>query len=267
MPETLPPAIRPLAVVTGASSGIGHCFARRLARDGYDLAIVARRADRLEELARQLRSQFSVAVDVVAADLTDPGDLRRIETLVGQSTALTMLVNNAGLGTTGRFTEIDADRLEREIRLNVIALVRLTRAALPGMIRRGDGAVVNISSSGAFQPNAFVANYGATKAHVNSFTEALHEELRGTGVRVLVSCPGPVRTEFGQIAGVKEEVLPAFAFIDADQVVDETLAALARGAVVHVPGGVAKALATFSRLLPRALARRLTCAVGKAFLR
>lgn len=264
MTDESPPA-RPLAVVTGASSGIGASFARRLVRDGYDVALIARRTERLDALADELRRHPGARAEPITADLADPGDLRRIETLVATRGDLALLVNNAGFGTTRRFTDIDADRLEREIRLNVVALVRLTRAALPRMIECGRGAVINVSSSAAFQPNAFVANYGGTKAHVNSFTEALHEELRGTGVRVLVVCPGPVRTEFGGIAGAREEQVPAFAFIEADQVVDEALAALARGAVVNVPGGFARALARLSRSLPRAVSRRATFLVARKY--
>ncbi len=182
------------ALVTGASAGIGAAFAEALAREQYDLVLVARRADRLEELAKRLRDARGVAIEVLAADLTDGAGLARVVARVEEGPP-DLLVNNAGHGSFGNFAELDIDREVGEIQLNVVALVRLTRAALPGMIRRGHGAIINVSSMAGFQPMPFNATYGATKAFVNSFTEALHEELRGTGVRVQALCPGFTRTD------------------------------------------------------------------------
>ena len=184
------------ALVTGASSGLGAAFAVALARRGFDIVVVARRRERLEALAEDLRGRYEVAVQVLVADLTSSADLQSIESRVASDAALTILVNNAGFGTTGRFAEMDPDLEEGEIRLNVVALSRLTRAALPGMIARGTGSIINVSSVSALLPGPYHATYGATKAFVNSFTEALHEELRGTGVRVQALCPGFTRTEF-----------------------------------------------------------------------
>jgi hypothetical protein len=182
--QTKPSGPRRRALVTGASAGIGTAFAERLARDGYDLLLVARRRERLEELAKQLRESHRVEVEVLVADLVDAGDLLTVEQRVAARPGLDLLVNNAGFGTAGAFLESDPDREEQEILLNNVALVRLTRAALPRMAERGRGAVVNVSSMAGFLPAPYNATYGATKAFVTSFSEALAEELRGTGVRV-----------------------------------------------------------------------------------
>lgn len=248
---------RRFAVITGASSGIGRAFAARLARDAYDLVVVARRRERLEELAKQVSEAHAVAVEVVAADLTDPGALRELEDRVAAMHTLELLVNNAGFGTAGRFWELDPDREEREIRLNVIAPVRLTRAALPGMIERGHGAIINVSSVVAFQPVPYDATYGATKTYVNSFTEALHEELRGTGVRVQALCPGATRTEFQEHAGLDASRLPSFAWQSPEEVVEASLEGLRRGQLVCVPGIGNRLLSAVSRATPHALTRRL----------
>jgi short-subunit dehydrogenase len=169
-----------------------------LARQQYNLIIVARSRERLETLAGRLQQSYGIAVEVVVADLTQSTALRTVEERVAGDQALELLVNNAGFGTTGPFARLDPDQEEAEIRLNVLALVRLTRAVLPGMIARGRGAIINVSSLAAFAPGPYDAIYGATKAFVNSFTEALHEELCGTGVHVQTLCPGFTYTEFQQ---------------------------------------------------------------------
>jgi hypothetical protein len=251
------------AVVTGASSGIGAAFATRLARDGYDVTIVARTGARLEELATRLRAHGG-AVDVLTADLVDAAGLETVATQVGR-VPLDLLVNNAGFGTIGPFAELDPVREEDAIRLNVIALMRLTRAALPGMIARGAGAIINVSSIGAFQPGPYNATYSATKAWVNSFTEALYEELRGTRVHVLALCPGFTRTEFQQRAGIATEKIPNFLWMSADAVVDAALAGVRRGEIVCVPGAGNRVATTLTGLVPRALVRRFSGAVGRRF--
>ena len=245
------------ALVTGASSGLGAAFAEALARRGYDVVVVARRRERLEALAEKLRGQYDVAVQVLVADLTSTADLQSVESRMAGDAALTLLVNNAGFGTTGRFAELDPDRDEAEIRLNVVALSRLTRAALPGMIARGAGSIINVSSVSAMLPGPYHATYGATKAFVNSFTEALHEELRGTGVRVQALCPGFTRTEFQDRAGVTARSVPAFAWMSPEYVVERSLAALERGTLVCVPGPVYKLLTALISILPRSLVRSL----------
>ncbi len=180
---------------------------------------------------------------------------------------LELLVNNAGFGTTGPFATLDPDREEAEIRLNVIALVRLTRAALPGMIARGRGAIINVSSLAAFVPGPYDAAYGATKAFVNSFTEALHEEIRDTGVRVQALCPGFTHTEFQQRAGIDVSRLPAWVWMTPEAVVDASLSALQRGQVVCVPGLVNRLLAMLIGATPRRLVRRVTGILAHRVLR
>ena len=245
------------ALVTGASSGLGAAFAEALARRGFDLVVVARRRERLETLAEELRGRYEVAVQVLAADLTSGAELQSIESRVASDAALSILVNNAGFGTTGRFAETDPDREEAEIRLNVIALSRLARAALPGMIARGSGGIINVSSVSALLPGPYHATYGATKAFVNSFTEALHEELRGTGVQVQALCPGFTRTEFQERAGVTSRSVPTFAWMSPEYVVENSLAALRRGTLVCVPGPIYQLLTALISLLPRSLVRSL----------
>ena len=245
------------AWVTGASTGIGAAFARRLARDGFDLALVARSRQRLQSLASELRAGNGISCDVVPADLTQAEDLRGIEQLVADDAALELMVNNAGFGTAGRFAELDPDREEEEIRLNVVALTRLTRAALPRLISHGRGGVINVSSLAAFQPAPLNATYGATKAFVNSFTEALHEELRGTGVHVQVLCPGFTRTEFQDRAGIDASGIPSFAWMTPEAVVDASLAGLRRGDVVCVPGVANRVVAATTAAVPRSVLRRI----------
>ncbi len=252
---------RPRALVTGASSGIGAAFASRLARDGYDLTLVARTRQRLEELATRLRIEGG-AVEVLVGDL---GDARGVDTTVATIAAapLDLLVNSAGFGTVGTYADLDAMREEEEVRLNVIALMRLTRAALPAMLARGAGAIINVSSVAAFQPAPFNATYGATKAWVNSFTEAVAEELRGTGVGIQALCPGFTRTEFQSRAGIDVSSLPNFVWMSPEAVVDASLAALRRGDVVVVPGTGNRIATTVTGVIPRAVIRRVSGVLGR----
>jgi uncharacterized protein len=247
------------ALVTGASSGIGETFARRLAAQGTALVLVARREDRLEALAKEL----DVAVEVLPADLADPDDLRRVEERVASiADPIELLVNNAGFGTTGPFHTLDAAREEEEIRVNVLAVVRLTRAALPGMVERRHGGVINVSSLAAFQPDPGNAVYGGTKAFVLSFSEAVAEEVRKTGVRVQCLCPGYTRTEFQTTAEYETSRIPKAVWQTTDQVVDASLAALAKGKVLCVPGAHNKVAAVGSGFLPRVVQRKLAGALG-----
>lgn len=257
---------RPLAVVTGASSGIGLEYAERLATKGYDLAVVARRRGRLESVAEQLRSDLGVAVEVVAADLTKAAELRLVEERVRSASRLEMLVNCAGFGTVASFPTVDPDRIESEIALNVTAVVRLTRAALPGMTARRKGAIVNVSSMASFQPNPYLASYGASKAYVTNFTEALSAELAGSGVFLQALCPGPVHTEFGEVAGVPKGALPEFLFASAAQVVDASLRGIERGEVVCVPGTVESLVSTVIDFLPRWLVRRASRGLTRRYI-
>jgi short-subunit dehydrogenase len=253
------------ALVTGASTGIGAAFAEQLAHEPYDLILVARGRERLEELAQRLRQECEIEVEPLAADLTDPAQLRVVEEVVAGDERLDLLVNNAGFGTFGRFAESDLDQEEREVRLNVVALVRLTRAALPAMIARRQGSIINVSSLAAFQPAPFNATYGATKAYVTSFTEALYEELRGTGVRVQALCPGFTRTEFQKRAGIDPSGIPSFAWMTPQAVVQASLAALRRGDVVVVPGLTNRLLAMATGMVPRSLTRRIAGTMAKSY--
>jgi short-subunit dehydrogenase len=247
------------ALVTGASSGIGEVYARGLAARGTALVLVARRADRLEALAEEL----TVPVEVLAADLADPDDLRRVEARVAAPTdPVDLLVNNAGFGTTGPFATLDVEREEEEIRVNVLAVVRLSRAALSGMVERGRGGIVNVSSLAAFQPDPGNATYGATKAFVLSFSEALAEELRTTGVRVQALCPGYTRTEFQTTAEYETSRIPKAVWQRPEQVVEASLTALDKNKVVCIPGPHNKVAAVGSGFLPRVVRRKLAGTLG-----
>jgi short-subunit dehydrogenase len=224
---------RPVALITGASSGIGAAFAERLAADGHDLILVARRRSRLEELAGRLKD---VDVEVIAADLAEADMRRSVEARLADQ-PVTVLVNNAGFGGYRPFVELDPDVAERQIELHCVATVRLTRAALPGMIARGSGAVINVSSmlslSGPMKmPHLHRANYAATKAFITTFTQILAHELEGTGVKVQALLPGLVRTEFHDDIGGTPKGIPA---ADAADVVAASLQALATGAVMSAP--------------------------------
>lgn len=255
------------ALVTGASSGIGEAFAKHLARDRYDLTLVARNKDRLEALAKELRSRQSIDVKVLPADLTRTQSLRKVERAIEAEERLELLVNNAGFGTMGQFAELDIAIEEEEIRLNVLALVRLTRAALPAMLARRRGAIINVSSMAGLQPGPTTATYSATKAFVNTFTEGLHEELQGSGVQVQALCPGFTRTEFQQRAKIDVSALPEIAWMSADEVVDASLGGLNRGDVVCVPGILNRFLATTVTSIPRPVARRILGIASRQVLR
>ncbi|TIN18280.1 MAG: SDR family oxidoreductase [Mesorhizobium sp.] len=222
------------AVVTGASAGIGAVYADRLAGQGYDLVLVARRADRLEELAGKLRHAYGHKVSVISADLADDNDVRRVEQAIASDDSVTLLVNNAGLGGQSVVATAEADAAERMIKVNVIALTRLTRAVLPGFLARNRGAVVNIASVLAYE-TSFGGIYSGTKAYVVNFTEALHREVAGTEVKVQAVLPGATRTDFWELAGSDIDQLPKEIIMSADDMVDAALVGLARGEAVTVP--------------------------------
>jgi uncharacterized protein len=235
------PRGRPYALITGASSGLGEAFAERLAADGHDLIVVARRQDRLRALADRLRDAHGAATEVLVADLTAPEELRRVEARIAAGPALDLLVNNAGFGGYRPFLQLDPDRAEDLIRLQVLAVTRLARAALPAMVARGRGAVINVSSQLAFSaalPSPPLppgrAVYAATKSYVNAFTQLLHGELAGTGVRVQALCPGVMRTEFFARMGIDVGRVPMRP-MEPSEVVSASLAGLQRGAVLCLP--------------------------------
>jgi short-subunit dehydrogenase len=251
-----PPRHWPTALVTGASAGIGRAFAERLASRGSDLVLVARDAGRLEALADELRSHGR-AVEVLPADLTDPVARATVEQRLaepdGHQAPVDLLVNNAGSGTSGAFHELPVDGEEREIELNVVALVRLTHAAVGAMRERRRGAVLNVSSLSAYSPVPNTTTYAATKAFVLSFSHGLRAECRGTGVEVMCLCPGYTHTEFQQRSFRPTEKVPAGAWHTADQVVDWALADLDRGRAVSIPGIHNKTGAVLARLAPGSL--------------
>lgn len=244
---------KPVTLITGASAGLGAEFARQCRARGEALVLVARRLDRLEALKAELGGDD---IHIFAADLALPGApadlLARIETL---GLTVETLINNAGFGLGGDVATADADRLTGMIDLNVRALTELTRAVLPAMLARGKGGVLNVASVAAFQPGPHMAVYYATKAYVLSFTEALHQELKGTGVRVSTLCPGATQTEFFDVAEVKG-LLPSLA-VPAPGVVTAGLKGLAKGKAIVIPGVSNKIFAQGSRFLPRASIRRI----------
>jgi uncharacterized protein len=247
----LEPGQRKTALITGASSGIGAAFARRLAADGYDLFLVGRREERLALLAGELESLHSVVVRHLAADLSEPTDLEQVEQQVVALPHLDLLINSAGFGARGEFAGTDIDRQSAMIRLHVVAATRLTRVVLPGMILRGQGGIVNVASLAAFVSLPGDAVYNATKAYLVSFSRTLHEELRGTGVRVQALCPGFTRSEFHAAQHLPESDLariPAILWSPAAEVVASSLRALALGQVLCVPGWKNRVIIVLARL-------------------
>jgi uncharacterized protein len=238
-------------VITGASSGIGTELARGLARRGYPLVLVARRRERLDELANELRTQFAIGVDVVPLDLSDAGSRGQLAERL-RTEPMAGLCNSAGFGTSGVFQSLQVERESEQVTLNALALMELTHAALPGMVERGAGAVLNIASIAGFQPMPYMAVYSATKAFVQTFSEAVHEELSGTGVSVTVLCPGPVPTEWGEIANAERFSIP-LAQVSARDVAEAAIGGMVDGKRSVVPGIVPKAVSLGGRYLPRTL--------------
>ena len=243
-------------MVTGASSGIGAAFARALAARGYDLALVARRQDRLKQLADEISKAHGAGCTVLAADLTNDAELRKVEDFLAGAANLALLVNNAGFGALGRFFEAPVESADAMHRLHVLATMRLTHAALGNLVARGDGAVVNVSSVAAFVPRPGSTSYYATKAWINCFTECIHLELKSAGSRVRVQalCPGFTLTEFHDVLGVdRKTILSGAWWMAADDVVAASLQGLDEGKLFVVPGLRYKLLVGLLRMLPRGL--------------
>ena len=251
-------------LVTGASSGIGTEMARDLASRGHGVTLVARRADRLEELAAELAKKHNVTATAIPCDLGDP--IARAELIEGlrAGPALAGLCNNAGYGINGRVSANDADRERQMVELNIVALHDLTLRVLPGMIERGTGAILNVASTAAFQPLPGFATYAATKAFVLSFSESLSTELSGTGVSCSALCPGPVKTEFAAVAGsTMSESLPDFAMVTAEEVARQAIDAMESGSRTAIPGVANQIQALLGRLAPRSLVLPLAGRVGR----
>ena len=245
---------KPLAVVTGASSGIGAAYARALAARGYDLMLVARRQERLRQLADELAGRYHSACAVLAADLTHEADLRKVEEFLAGAANLELLVNNAGFGSAGRFFETPLESQDAMHRLHVLATLRLTHAALGNLTARNTGAIVNVSSVAAFVPRPGGTSYYATKAWINCFTEGLYLELKGAGTRVRVQalCPGFTATEFHEVLGLDRNATFSGAWwLTAEDVVEASLRGLEKGSLFVVPGLRYKLLVWLLRLLPR----------------
>lgn len=247
----------PTALITGATAGIGAAFVRRLVRDGRDVVLVARDEQRLQEAAHRARTA-GVTAEVLVADLSVARDRERVAARIADpdTAPVDLLVNNAGFTLHGTLADLDPADLDRQLAVNVQAVLQLTRAAVPGMVGRGRGRIVNVSSVAGFLAGGSI--YGADKAWVTSFTEAVDASLAGTGVRAMALCPGFVRTEFHARAGVDPGRRVGPLWLDADRVVDECLADLARGRVVSVPSPQYKVIAGLLDVLPRPLLRRLS---------
>ncbi|GLQ46105.1 oxidoreductase [Dyella lipolytica] len=223
------------ALITGASSGIGAIYADRLARRGYDLILVARNRERLDQLARRLSDATGRAIQVFPADLNNAADLAAVENLLRTDKSITTLVNNAGFGAATPLLQSDVAKMDEMISLNVSALTRLTYAAAPGLVERGHGAIINIASIVAIAPELLNGVYSGSKAFVLAFTQSLHHELADKGVRVQAVLPGATATEFWDVAGVPISHLPAQIVMPAEDMVDAALAGLDQGELVTIP--------------------------------
>lgn len=253
------PATRPLAVVTGASAGIGRVFCERLAARGHDLVVVARDGNRLEALRRELEGRYGISVEVFPANLSIDTDVSLLAARVNQSPHLALLVNNAGFGTRGSLADASPARQEAMLQLHTMAPMRLTQAALPVLISNRRGAIVNVSSVASFLFSAYNVNYCATKAYLTTFSEGLAAELAGTGVRVQALCPGFTRSEFHQRMEADIGNIPSWMWMSAEKVVDASLNSLERGwPVVCVPGLRYKLLVMALRVTPRWIISRVT---------
>jgi hypothetical protein len=245
--------LKKVALVTGASAGLGVEFARQLSKRGHRLVLAARRKDRLEELAKELGNARAVAIDLAKANAT----AKLLADIEANGETVDLLVNNAGFGLIGRFAELDAKRERQMIDLNVGTLTDLCRAVAPKMIERKSGGILNVASIAAFQPGPKMALYFATKAFVLSLTEALHEELKPHGVRVSCLCPGPTRTEFGDVAGFRGNGLFDRLAMNSPEVVAAGLRGLDKNRAVVIPGIVNWIVSTSTRFTPRPMARKI----------
>lgn len=247
---------RATALITGASSGLGAAFAQTLARRGYDLVLVARREARLRELADELGKGRDIRIEVLTADLSTEAGLSRVTDRI-HAGGVTLAVNNAGFGASGQFAEIPVERQLSMIDVNVGALTAISHAALASMRDKGRGAIINVACNVAFQPGPYMATYAATKAYVLSFSESLHEEARQHGVTVTCLSPGPMHTEFLDVAGFDMEEWPGFVFEPVERVVSEALDGVRARRALVVPGVAPKAAMVGNRLVPRFVPRRL----------
>lgn len=250
-------ATRRTALITGASGGIGEELARIFAARGFDLVLIARSADKLGGLARELRDRHGVEADMIAVDLADPAAPSRVlADLQRARRSVDVLGNNAGFAGYGPFVESDPDEVLGMIQVNIAALTGLTRLLLPGMVERRWGRVLNVASTAAFMPGPLMSVYYATKAYVLSFSEGLHEELKGSGVTITALCPGPTRTGFQARARMEDsKLVRGREIMDARTVASAGFEGLMRGRAVVIPGRINQIQAFLPRLLPRAAVR------------
>jgi short-subunit dehydrogenase len=254
IPARLPGATRPVALITGPTSGIGHGYANRLALLGYDLVLVARDEARLTELAAELKRKYATRSEVLVADLANAADRDRVAARAADG--VEFLVNNAGFAHSGEFWTLEPEQLQAQLDVNVTSVLQLTRAALPSMIAAAKGSIVNVASVAGLIPGRG-STYSASKSYVVSFSEGLAGGLAGTGVRIQALCPGFVRTEFHERAGIEMSSLPKPLWLSVDQVVAGSLSDLRKDRVLSVPGVQYKALTTVAGMIPRTLAARL----------
>ena len=249
--------MKKIALVTGASAGLGVEFARQLSKRGHALVLAARRKERLESLARELGNARALPIDLSKANAA----AKLMSDLEANGETIDLLVNNAGFGLVRPFAELDARRLRQMIDLNVGALMDLCRAAVPAMIERKTGGIINVASTAAFQPGPKMAVYFATKAFVLSFSEALHEELKPYGIKVSCLCPGPTHTEFGEVAGFGGNAAFDHVAMGAVDVVAAGIAGLEKNDAVVVPGWMNKLTAASTRFAPRSVVRKIAGAI------
>jgi short-subunit dehydrogenase len=252
------------ALITGASAGLGLEFAKLFAADKHDLVLVARRKDRLDALAAELTQAHGIKVEVIAADLMDAGAPQQVLDAVKRSgLEVGFLVNNAGFGNNGPFAQAELAKELGQVAVNIAALVALTRGLLPAMLERKSGRILNIGSTAGFQPGPFMAVYYASKAFVNSFTEALSFELKGTGVSATVSCPGPTATEFFDVAGNAQSKLRQKAVMSAEEVARQAYQAMHLGKPMVVHGLVNRFTAWSVGLAPRGMVRAVAASLNR----
>jgi short-subunit dehydrogenase len=253
-----------VALVTGASTGIGAVYARKLAERGHDLVLVARSEGQLKDVASEIHDRYGREAQVIPADLTLADQLREVEARV--EAGVDVVVNNAGYGTNGKFWELPVEREEDEVRLNITALLRLSHVALRTMVPKGAGTLINVASVAAYLPGPEYTTYAASKAFVLNFTEGLMVETKRTGVHVQAVCPGFVTTNFQERAGMDEATkMPGFLWLTPDQVVEASLDAAAKGSGVCIPSVKYKVAAGFLDVTPRGLVRRAS-ALSTRFL-
>jgi uncharacterized protein len=255
-------APRPVALITGASSGIGEVFARKLALKGYRVILVARRRERLEKLVAELPD-----AEIIAADLTVESDLHTVESRIATEPGLEFLVNNAGFGVLGPYHGADVDAQDRMHRLHIVAVGRLTHAALRGMVERSKGNIINVSSVAGFLQVPFSVSYNATKAWMNSFTAGLHIELKRlhSPVRVQALCPGFTVTEFHDTLRMDRGAIPRSLWLSAEEVVDASLRGLERGTLFVVPGWRYRLFLAVAGIIPQSFKRFLAIRFSRPF--